>query len=149
MRNRSVWLTLRSSTKGRCSVKSLVSEFKEFINRGNLVDLAIAVLLATAFAPIVVAIVDGVIMNLIAAFFGQPDFSSIRLKIRGDDPDATYLEFGAVITATVQFLVVGLVCFFIVKGFNTMKRPVPVDEEGAAPTEVELLTEIRDELRRR
>jgi large conductance mechanosensitive channel len=129
-------------------MKSMVSEFKDFINRGSLVDLAIAVLLATAFAPIVAALVDGVIMNLIAAIFGQPDFSAIRLRIRGDagDPEATYLEFGLVITALVQFLVVALVCFLIVKGVNSMKKN---KDEEAGPSEVDLLVEIRDELRRR
>jgi large conductance mechanosensitive channel len=126
----------------------MVSEFKEFINRGSLVELAIAVLLATAFAPIVAALVDGVIMNLIAAIFGQPDFSAIRLRIRGEagDPEATYLEFGLVITAAVQFLVVALVCFLIVKAVNAAKKS-DVEEE-AGPSEVDLLVEIRDELRR-
>lgn len=131
-------------------MKNLVAEFKEFVNRGNLVDLAIAVLLATAFAPVVAAIVDGVVMNLIAAIFGQPDFSAIRLRIRGDEGiDATYLEFGLVLTALVQFLVVALVCFFIVKAYNRLRRPKEeaVDESG--PNEVDLLIEIRDELRAR
>jgi len=131
------------------SMRGLLEEFKTFINRGNLVDLAVAVLLATAFAPVVAAIVDGVFMNLIAAIFGEPDFSAIRLKIRGNDADgtSTYLEFGAVITAVVQFLIVALVCFFVVKGYNAARRTA--DEEEAAPTEVELLTEIRDALRSR
>jgi large conductance mechanosensitive channel len=128
-------------------MKSLVAEFKEFVNRGNLVDLAIAVVLATAFAPVIAAIVDGVVMNLIAAIFGQPDFSSIRLRIRGEDPDATYLEFGQVITTVVQFLTVALVCFFIVKAYNKSKKPQV--EEAAAVTETDLLVEIRDELRKR
>lgn len=128
-------------------MKSLIAEFKEFVNRGNLVDLAIAVVLATAFAPVIAAVVDGVVMNLIAALFGQPDFSSIRLQIRGEAPDATYLEFGQVITTVVQFLVVALVCFFIVKAYNRMQKPQV--EEAAAVTETDLLVEIRDELRKR
>ncbi len=129
-----------------------MSEFREFINRGNLVDLAIAVLLATAFAPVVTALVDGVVMNFIAAIFGQPDFSAIRLRIRGDagDPAATYLEFGAVITAAVQFLAVALVCFLIVKAYNFSKRAGDDKSDGESiPTETDLLIEIRDELRRR
>lgn len=128
-------------------MKNMIDEFKDFINRGNLVDLAIAVVLATFFAPIVAALVDGVVMNLIAAIFGQPDFSNIRLKIRGEFPDATYLEFGAVITAVVQFVIVAWVCFLIVKAYNKAKAPAA--EEAAGPTEVELLTEIRDSLRNR
>lgn len=130
-------------------MKSLIGEFKEFVNRGNLIDLAIAVILATAFAPVITAMVDGVIMNLIAAIFGQPDFSAIRLRIRGDEAagDATYLEFGAVITAVVQFLAVALVCFLIVKAYNRMQKPQ--NAEAAVVTETDLLVEIRDELRKR
>jgi large conductance mechanosensitive channel len=128
-------------------MKSFIAEFKEFVNRGNLVDLAIAVVLATAFAPVIAAIVDGVVMNLIAAAFGQPDFSAIRLRIRGEGAEATYLEFGLVITTVVQFLTVALVCFLIVKAYNRMQKPQV--EEAAAVTETDLLVEIRDELRRR
>jgi large conductance mechanosensitive channel len=131
-------------------VKSLISEFKEFVNNGNLVDLAIAVLLASAFAPVVAALVDGVFMNLIAAIFGQPDFSAIRLRIRGEDPNATYLEFGQVLTAIVQFLAVALVAFLVVKAYNASKGSSgDGDAEDTGPTEVELLTEIRDALRAR
>lgn len=128
-------------------MRRLIDEFKEFINRGNLIDLAVAVLLATAFAPVMTAIVDGIFMNLIAAVIGEPDFSAIRVKIRGDDATgtATYLEFGQVLTAFVQFLAVAAVCFFVVKAYNTARRPAP--DQPAAPTEIELLTEIRDELR--
>jgi large conductance mechanosensitive channel len=119
----------------------VLQEFKDFINRGNLVDLAIAVVLATFFAPIVAAIVDGVIMNLIAAIFGQPNFDSIGIDV-GD----SRLEIGSVITATVQFLIVAVVCFFIVKGYNAMSK---ADEEDDGPSETDLLAEIRDELRAR
>jgi large conductance mechanosensitive channel len=120
-------------------VSSLIKEFREFVNRGNLLDLAIAVILATFFAPIVTAIVDGVIMNLIAALFGQPNFDSITINI-GD----TSLLIGAMITAIVQFLIVALVCFLIVKAYNMQRRDT---DEDTGPSEVELLTEIRDELR--
>ena len=131
-------------------MKAMLEEFKDFVNRGNLVDLAIAVVLATFFAPIVSSIVDGIVLNLIAAIFGEPNFDSIRLKIRDADADnpATYLEFGMVITAIVTFLIVAWVCFLIVKAYNRMqadKEP----EEDAGPTEIELLAEIRDELRAR
>lgn len=128
-------------------MKSLVAEFKEFVSKGSLIDLAIAVLLATAFAPVITAIVDGVFMNLIAAIFGQPDFTAIRLRIRGSGEDATYLEFGQVLTAVVQFMAVALVCFVVVKAYHASKRSS--DDEQTAPTEVELLTEIRDSLKQR
>lgn len=123
-------------------MRSIVAEFKEFINRGNLVDLAIAVILATAFAPVIDAVANGVIMNLIAAIFGQPSFDSIVIEV-GDGA----LLIGSVVTALVNFLVVALVCFLIVKGYNRMKKPQI--EEAAAVTETDLLVEIRDELRKR
>ena len=130
-------------------MKDMLQEFKDFIARGNLIDLAIAVVLATFFAPIVTALVDGVIMNLIAAIFGKPNFDSIRLKIRDASAtdDATYLQFGSVITAIVTFVIVGFVCFLIVKAYNKMNPPA--EEAPAGPSEVELLTEIRDQLRAR
>ena len=136
-------------------MKNMISEFKDFINNGSLVDLAIAVVLATFFAPIINAIVNGVILNLIAALFGQPNFDAIRLKIAdGDGPveidgvvtdGATYLEFGQVITAIVTFLIVAFVCFIIVKQVNKMKAAE--EEEDAGPSEVDLLAEIRDQLK--
>jgi large conductance mechanosensitive channel len=135
--------TARSTTP----MKKMLDEFKDFINRGSLVDLAIAVVLATFFAPIVTAIVDGIVLNLIAAIFGQPDFSSIRLRIRGSAPDATYLEFGQVITAAVTFVIVAFVCFLIVKAYNSLKEEEAEEESG--PTEIDLLTEIRDSLQNR
>ncbi len=123
-------------------MKNLVQEFKDFVNRGNLIDLAIAVVLATFFAPVIASIVDGVIMNLIAAVFGQPNFDSITIGV-GD----AELLIGSVITALVQFLVVALVCFFIVKTYNAMQTDAEDELQGVS--EVDVLTEIRDELRAR
>lgn len=134
----------------------MLQEFKDFIMKGNLIDLAIAVVLATFFAPVITAIVDGIILNLVAAIFGQPNFDSVaRIKIAdaeaGIDPatelpfEATYLEFGMLITALVTFVIVGFVCFLIVKAYNKMRASE--EEEVAGPSEVDLLTEIRDQLK--
>ena len=120
-------------------MKNMLDEFKDFINRGNLLDLAIAVVLATFFAPVIAAIVDGVIMNLIAAIFGQPNFDSIGIDV-GD----SRLLIGSVITAFVQFVIVAFVCFLIVKAYNQMQADD--EEEESGPSEVDLLTEIRDNL---
>jgi len=122
-------------------MKDMISEFKDFINRGNLLDLAIAVVLATFFAPVIAAIVDGVIMNLIAAIFGQPNFDSIGIDV-GD----SRLLIGTVITAFVQFVIVAFVCFLIVKAYNKMQAEEE-EEEESGPSEVDLLTEIRDQLK--
>lgn len=140
----------------------MLQEFKDFIAKGNLIDLAVAVVLATFFAPVITAIVDGVILNLVAAIFGKPNFDEVaKIKISDGDPRVTdpttgevtggptYLEFGMVITALVTFVIVGFVCFLIVKAYNTMIETTVESEEeaNAGPSEVELLTEIRDQLR--
>jgi large conductance mechanosensitive channel len=122
-------------------MKSWIKEFKDFINRGNLVELAVAFVLAAAFGLVVKAIVDGVIMPIIAAIFGQPNFDGITIDI-GDSE----ILIGVAITAIVNFLIIAFVCFIIVKAYNAMKGPV-VEDDG--PSEVDLLIEIRDELRSR
>jgi large conductance mechanosensitive channel len=122
-------------------MKDFVAEFKDFVNRGNLVELAVAFTLTLFFVPVVNSIVNGVIMQLIAGIFGQPNFDSITIDI-GD----AELFIGSVITALVTFLIVAFVCFLIVKAYNAMKAPAGEDD---APTEIELLTEIRDALRSR
>jgi large conductance mechanosensitive channel len=122
-------------------MKNMLNEFKDFINKGNLVQLAIAFLMATAFAPVVQAFANGIIMNLVAAIFGQPDFGSIGLDI-GD----SRLLIGDVINALITFLIVAAVCFFIVKAYDKWQKK---EEEAAGPSEIDLLTEIRDALRSR
>jgi large conductance mechanosensitive channel len=122
-------------------MKSWIQEFKDFVNRGNLVELAIAFVLAAAFGLVIKAIVEGVIMPIIAAIFGQPNFDGITIDI-GDSK----ILIGVAITAIVNFLIIAFVCFLIIKAYNAMKGPV---EEDDGPTEVELLMQIRDELRSR
>ena len=122
-------------------MKDFVTEFKEFVNRGNLVELAVAFTLTLFFVPVVNSIVDGLIMQLIAGIFGQPSFDSITIDV-GD----AELFIGTVITALVTFLIVAFVCFLIVKAYNAMKAPADEDD---APSEIDLLIEIRDELRSR
>ncbi len=121
-------------------MKNMLKEFKDFINRGNLVELAIAFVLAGAFAPVVGAIVAGIFMPIIAAIFGQPDFSTLAIDV-GD----AKIMYGLAITAIVNFVVIAFVCFLVVKAYNKMKGP----GEEAGPSEVDLLTEIRDSLRQR
>lgn len=122
-------------------MKNMLNEFKDFINKGNLVALAIAFLMATAFAPVVAAFADGVVMNLIAAIFGKPNFDSIVIGVGDAD-----LKVGLVITAFVNFLAVAAVCFMIVKAYDKWQKK---EEVAAGPSEIDLLTEIRDSLRNR
>jgi large conductance mechanosensitive channel len=124
------------------AVKNLLNEFKDFVNRGNLLELAIAVVLATAFAPVVTSIVDNIFMPIIAAIFGQPDFNTLGFDI-GD----ARINYGIPLTFIVSFVIIAFVCFLVVKAYNTMQKQQ--EETDTGPTEIELLTEIRDSLRSR
>ncbi|HEX8581099.1 MAG TPA: large conductance mechanosensitive channel protein MscL [Acidimicrobiales bacterium] len=125
----------------------MLREFKAFVMRGNVLDLAVAVILGVAFNAVVQAFADGILMNLIAAFFGQPDFNQITTDV-GDGRLLT----GAFLTAVVRFVIIAFALFLVVKAFNALqerrRRGVAAPDEAPTPTEeVVLLTEIRDLLR--
>ena len=131
----------------------MLQGFKEFIMRGNVIDLAVAVVIGGAFTAIVTAFSDNLINPLIAAL-GGADVSGLGFHIISGN-DATFLDFGAVITAAINFLLIAAVVYFvIVAPMNKLneiaaaKRGVKQDEEEPQPTDVELLTEIRDLLKR-
>ncbi|MDK6400950.1 large conductance mechanosensitive channel protein MscL [Pauljensenia sp. UMB1235] len=125
----------------------MIQGFKEFISKGNALDLAVAVIIGAAFTPIVTAITD-VIMGIIGAVIGQPNFDSVlQFTINGSDP----IQPGTIITAVVNFLLVAAAVYFaIVVPMNkikatTAKKEEAVEETPAVPsTEEQLLTEIRD-----
>jgi large conductance mechanosensitive channel len=93
----------------------MLKEFKEFALRGNLLDLAIAFVLGVAFSAVVTSLVDDVIMNVIAALVGKPDFSDLTLTI-GDG----VIRYGAFLTALVTFLIIAWVLFLVVKAVQAM-----------------------------
>ena len=117
-------------------------EFKDFVMRGNVIDLAVAVVLGVAFAAIVTAFVNGLIMPLIAAIVGQPSFESLIWTLN----DSTIL-YGSVIQASVNFLLVAAALFFTIRAVARMQKPNEIDiteEESAPAQDVQLLSEIRD-----
>ena len=120
----------------------MLKEFREFAMKGNLIDVAVGLVLALAFTALVNAFIDGIIMPLIAAIFGKPNFDAIVWTI-GSGKDATQILVGSFLTAIVNFLVIAWVLFLIVKAANRFRKPA---EEPTGPTEVELLTQIRDSL---
>ena len=131
----------------------MLQGFKDFIMRGNVVDLAVAVVIGGAFTAIVTAFSDNLINPLIAALGGS-DVSGLGFHVISGNP-ATFLDFGAVITAEINFLMIAAVVYFvIVMPMNKMKelqerrRGIEKEEEAPAPTDVELLTEIRDLLQK-
>lgn len=134
----------------------MVSEFKAFINKGNVLDLAVAVVIGAAFKSIVTALVDGVIMPVIGMFSGGVDFSKLFVPLDGRDyasleaareAAAPVITYGAFIQTIIDFLIIAFVIFLVVKAYNRMNPP-----EEAAPAgpgeDVLLLREIRDSLKR-
>ena len=137
----------------------MFEEFKEFINRGNVVELAVAFVMGVAFKPIIDSIVDRVLMPVIGLVVGQPNFDTVGTFAcdPGLDPTTNIVvgqtvcagSVGAVLTATINFLLIAAALFFVVRAYNRMNRQVPVDEPEpeAEPADVVLLREIRDALR--
>ena len=128
---------------------SMGKEFREFVMRGNVLDLAVGVVIGAAFGKIVSSLVGDVIMPPIGVLLGGVDFSQIGWVLKpamGDKP-AVVLGIGKFIQAILDFLVIAFVIFMVVKAVNRMKREEPpAAPAGPTPTE-RLLTEIRDLLR--
>jgi len=141
---------------------SMMSEFRAFAIKGNVIDLAVAVIIGAAFSGIVQSLVKDLVMPVVGAIFGGLDFSSY-FTVLGDIP-ANYtgsptdyaalkkagvpiLGWGQFVTVVINFLILAFIIFLIVRYANrVLKRG---EETPAGPTEVEILTEIRDELRKR
>jgi large conductance mechanosensitive channel len=114
----------------------MLREFRDFIIKGNALQLAVGVIIAVAFGAVVVAFTDGVLMALFAALFGKPDFNSIAFELNG-----TPIQIGRVLTALVNLVLVGAVLFVVVKAIHRVSPP-PVSPE----TDNQLLAQIRDAL---
>jgi large conductance mechanosensitive channel len=133
---------------------SIVKEFREFIARGNVIDLAVGVIIGAAFNSIVKSLVDQVIMPPIGLLMGGLDFSKLEWVLKPEDPATTAVEkvavqYGAFINTVIQFLIVAVVVFLLVKLVNQIRRADAEEPAPAAPTpEEKLLTEIRDLLAR-
>jgi large conductance mechanosensitive channel len=127
-------------------MKNVLAEFREFVLRGNLVDLAIAVVLGAAFGALVTSFVTNLVTPLIAAIGGQPDFSDLTFTI-----NSSQFRYGAFFNALLSFLIIAAVIFFlVVKPVNALLARNKTDDEPAPESpapDVMLLTEIRDLLR--
>ena len=124
----------------------MIKEFREFLLRGNVVDLAVAVILGAAFGAVVTSFVNDILMQLIAMVGGQPDFSGLSFTIN----DAEF-RYGAFLNAVIAFVIVGAaIFFFVVKRINVLmaRRKAGLEPEPeAVPEDVVLLGEIRDLLK--
>ena len=136
----------------------MLSEFRAFIARGNVIDLAVAVIIGAAFAKIVTSLTEDAIMPVVGLVFGGLDFSDQYVVLSGSVAPGTSLEaaraaganvlaWGSLATALINFLVLAWIIFLLVKAANRAMRREP--EAPAGPSESDLLAEIRDELRRR
>ncbi len=125
---------------------SLISEFKTFISRGNVVDLAVGVIIGGAFGKIVSSIVADVIMPPIGLMTGGVNFTDLKLKIGGTDLKPVTINYGNFLQNTFDFLIVAAAIFMIVKLVNSFKKKEAVAPTAPPPPEIILLTEIRDAL---
>ena len=134
---------------------SLLKEFREFAVTGNVVDLAVGVIIGAAFNGIVKSLVDQVVMPPIGLLTGGIDFSKLEWVLRPENPATVEIEkvsimYGAFLNTVIQFLIVAWVVFLVVKAINSLRRQKAAEPDTAAPTATEaLLIEIRDELRSR
>ena len=131
----------------------MLKGFKEFLLRGNVVDLAVAVVIGTAFVAIVTAFTESVIEPLINALGGSDGVQGLGFRVLPDNP-ATFIDIGNIVNAVISFLTIAAVVYFLivvpVKHLQERRaRAKATGEEVVAPTEAELLTEIRDLLRER
>jgi large conductance mechanosensitive channel len=140
----------------------MLREFRDFVARGNVLDLAVAVIIGAAFATITASLTDDIIMPIVGAVFGGLDFANYFI-ILGPVPDdyagsltsyadlkkagVAVLGWGQFVTVVINFLILAFVIFLIIRWANRMVRKPA--EVPTGPSEVELLTEIRDELKRR
>ena len=131
----------------------MMSEFKEFIAKGNVVDLAVGVVIGAAFGKIVSALVDGIVMPIISILTGGVNVSDWKYVIEpakfgadGKDVAADVaIQYGALLQATINFLVIAFVIFLVVKAYNRLRTPAA---DAAPAEEVVLLREIRDSLKK-
>jgi large conductance mechanosensitive channel len=135
----------------------VIQEFKDFINKGGVLEAAVGLIMALAFTPVVQGLVDKIIMPIVARAFGQPDFSDIKISLGGDfdvtneageviGTEPAYILIGSWVNDIISFILIALVVFLIVRAYNRATNKV---EEEAGPSEVDLLTEIRDGLANR
>ena len=133
-------------------MKKMAQEFKEFIMRGNVLDMAVGVIIATAFGAITTSLVNDVFMPIIGIIFGGVDFANLNVTV-----GESTIGIGTFIGTVVNFIIVALIVFAIVKAFNKAremaeskkKKEEPAEEEPAAPTTEELLAQILEEMKKK
>lgn len=135
---------------------SFTSEFKEFALKGNVMDLAVGIIIGGAFGKIVDSFVGDVIMPIVSKIFGGLDFSNYFIPLAGQTATTlgeakkagAVLAYGNFVTILINFIILAFIIFMMVKQMNRMRRAEPAPAPAAAPEEVVLLREIRDSLKK-
>ena len=135
---------------------TILSEFREFIARGNVIDLAVGVILGAAFNDIVKSLVDQIVMPPVGLLLSGVDFSHMQWVLKPDNPatkenEQVAIQYGAFLNTLIRFFIVAWVVFLLVKGVNMIRRREaerPTEEKAAPPPQEALLAEIRDLLKR-
>ena len=124
-------------------MKKFIAEFKEFALKGNMVDLAIGMIIATSFNAVVKSIVDDIMMPLFGIILGGKDFSGLAVTV-----GEAQIKYGMLIQNLINFVIIAFCLFLMVKVMNKLKNPKPVEEAPAVPApkpdDIQLLEEIRD-----
>jgi len=130
----------------------MIKEFRDFIARGNVMDLAVGIIIGAAFTAIVTSLVNDLINPLIGFVIGGIDFSAYQISL-GEGEHAATFRYGSFLTAVINFLIIAWVVFLLVKAVNKVRASVDTSEKKAdtpaGPTQEEVLIEIRDLLRGR
>lgn len=125
----------------------IISEFQEFAMRGNVLDLAVGVIMGAAFGPIVATLVDNIIMPPIGFILAGIDFSALAIAIpTGKDSAPVLIKYGVFLNAVLKFVVTAFAIFLLVKAANAMRKPAPTAAPAAPPPSEVYLKEIRDAL---
>lgn len=159
-------VTFDTSGKTRVSVKGqyMIQEFKNFIAKGNVMDMAVGIIIGAAFTAIVTSLVSDLLNPIIGLVLGGIDFTNMYAVLSGDVPDGSSLDaareagaavfaYGAFLTAVINFLIVAFVVFLLVKAVNRIKEASETPQEPApaapsGPSELDVLLEIRDALKK-
>lgn len=139
----------------------MIKEFKEFALKGNMIDLAVGIIIGTAFGTVVKSLVDDVLMPVVSGLFKLPDFSNLFVVLKNPtdfdftsveaarEAGASVLAFGLFANAIIAFLLVAVALFFVIRTMNKLKKKEEEKPaEPAKPTELDILMEIRDSLKR-
>ena len=128
---------------------SLMTEFKEFAMKGNVIDMAVGIIIGAAFGKIVSSFVGDIVMPMLGMAIGGVNFTDLSLSL-GPNPagEPVLVKYGAFIQAVFDFVIIALAIFMAIKGINRLKKPPAAPAAVPPPADVVLLTEIRDLLKR-